>query len=155
MKLKLIQVGKTKDAWLMEGIAEYQKRLTPFVKLSLCELPDYSVKSAGDREVVKQQEATGILKQVGDDDYLILLDENGAEKTSLEFSDFLVSISNRKQVVFVIGGVYGVHRSVFERADTQLALSRFTFTHRMARLILMEQLYRAMMINANRNYHVL
>jgi len=154
VKINIIQVGKTKDAWLSEGIAEYHKRLTPFVKLSFTEIPDSSLKNADNREMVKQTEAINILKHVGEDDYLILLDEKGTEKTSLEFSDFLVSISNRKQVVFVIGGVYGVHRSVFERSDSQLALSRFTFTHRMARLILIEQLYRAMMIKANRNYHI-
>jgi 23S rRNA (pseudouridine1915-N3)-methyltransferase len=154
VKITIIQIGKTKDAWLNEGIAEYLKRLTAFVSIDVLELPDVSVKTAGNAETVKEKEAIAVLKRLNPDDYVILLDELGMEKTSLEFADFLVTLSDRKNVVFVIGGVYGAAQALKARADCSIALSRLTFTHRMARLILCEQIYRAMMIKANRSYHL-
>ncbi len=154
MKIKLIQVGKTKDKWLQEGIDEYLKRLSAFTKLEVCEIQDESLKTNANPEAVKEKEAQSIFKQLKQDDFLVLLDERGQLKTSLEFSDFLVNILETKAPVFLIGGVFGVAPSVFQRADSCLALSRFTFTHRMARLIICEQLYRAFMIKANRTYHI-
>ncbi len=154
MKIKLIQVGKTKDKWLLDGIDEYLKRLSAFTKLEICELADESLKHNANPEAVKEKEALNIFKQIRQEDYLILLDEQGSEKTSLEFSEFLLSILGKKDLVFVIGGVYGTAQSLAQRADCCLALSRFTFTHRMARLILIEQIYRAFMISANRAYHI-
>ncbi|MDY0151961.1 MAG: 23S rRNA (pseudouridine(1915)-N(3))-methyltransferase RlmH [Candidatus Cloacimonas sp.] len=154
MKITIIQIGKTKDAWLKEGIDEYLKRLTPFANIEVIELADTSIKTMGNPEAVKQKEALTILKRIDRDDYLILLDEKGLQKNSLEFADFLFSISDIRNLVFVIGGVFGVAESVKERADSCLALSKLTFTHRMARLILCEQLYRSMMIKANRSYHL-
>jgi len=154
IKLSIIQIGKTKDAWLNEGIAEYIKRLSAFVNLEVMELQDESLKNSGNPALVKEKEAVTILKRISKEDYVILLDEKGDEKTSLEFADFLINLSDSRNVVFVIGGVFGVAPSIFNRANSCLALSRFTFTHRMARLILVEQIYRAMMIKANRNYHV-
>lgn len=154
MKISIIQVGKTKDHWLNEGIAEYLKRLSTFVSIDVIELPDVSLKVTDSSTIVKAREAQTILRRITQEDYVVLLDENGMEKTSLEFAEFLVNISERKNVVFVIGGVFGVDETVKNRADIRLALSKFTFTHRMARLILCEQLYRAMMINSNRPYHI-
>jgi len=154
IKLSIIQIGKTKDAWLNEGIAEYNKRLSAFVNLEVMELQDESLKNSGNPTLVKEKEAVTILKRISKEDYVILLDEKGDAKTSLEFADFLINLSDSRNVVFVIGGVFGVPPSMFNRANSCLALSRFTFTHRMARLILVEQIYRAMMIKANRNYHV-
>jgi len=154
IKLSIIQIGKTKDAWLNEGIAEYIKRLSAFVNLEVMELQDESLKNSGNPALVKEKEAVTILKRISKEDYVILLDEKGDAKTSLEFADFLINLSDSRNVVFVIGGVFGVAPSIFNRANSCLALSRFTFTHRMARLILVEQIYRAMMIKANRNYHV-
>jgi len=153
VKIKLIQVGKTKDKWLQEGIDEYLKRLSAFTKTEIFEVADESLKYNANPEMVKEKEALNILKQLKPDDYLILLDERGNQKTSLEFSEFLVSLSG-KDLVFVIGGIFGVDQSVAERANFRLSLSKLTFTHRMSRLILCEQLYRAMMIKANRSYHI-
>jgi len=154
VKIKLIQVGKTKDKWLQEGIDEYLKRLAAFTKLEVVEIADESLKYNANPEAVKEKEAQNIFKHLKQDDYLILLDERGQHKTSLEFSGFLVSILDKQDPVFLIGGVFGVAPSVFDRADSCLALSRFTFTHRMARLIICEQIYRAFMIKANRAYHI-
>lgn len=139
---------------MKNGIDEYLKRLSPFASIEVVELSDTSIKTAVTPDSVKEKEAVSILKKIEKDDYVILMDENGKQKNSLEFADFLFSISEVKKVVFVIGGVYGVSPAVKERADTMIALSRLTFTHRMARLILCEQLYRAMMIKANRSYHL-
>ena len=75
------------------------------------------------------------------------------KKNSLEFADFLISLSERKNVVFITGGVFGVDKSIWQRANNVLALSRLTFTHRLVRLILCEQIYRALTIINNRNYH--
>lgn len=154
MKITIIQIGKTKDAWLNEGIKEYLKRLSAFVSMDVIELPDESIKHAGNPTAVKEREAETVLKRIGRDDYVVLLDELGAQKTSLEFADFLISLSEKRTVVFIIGGVFGVADSIKNRADVTLALSKLTFTHRMARLILCEQIYRAMMIKSNRSYHV-
>ncbi len=137
-----------------EGIAEYLKRLSAFVSVEVLELPDTSIKTVGNAEAVKEKEAQTVLKRLTPDDYVILLDELGGQKTSLEFADFLVSLSERLRIVFVIGGVFGVAQVLKSRADNTMALSRLTFTHRMARLILCEQIYRAMMIKANRSYHI-
>lgn len=154
MTLRIIQFGKTRDRWLQEGINEYLKRLTPYLKIDICELADYSVKTASGPEEVRALEATSCLKHITRDDYVVLLDEGGKLKTSLEFSSFLSSLSTEKTVVFVIGGVFGTGVSLKERADVILSLSPMTFTHRMVRLILVEQIYRAVMINTGRQYHV-
>ncbi|PKN74059.1 MAG: hypothetical protein CVU50_00345 [Candidatus Cloacimonetes bacterium HGW-Cloacimonetes-3] len=154
MKITIIQIGKTKDAWMNEGIAEYLKRLSAFISVEVLELPDTSIKTAGNAEAVKDKEAQTVLKRLTPDDYVILLDEHGEQKTSLEFADFLVSLSERQRIVFVIGGVFGAAQVIKTRADNTIALSKLTFTHRMARLILCEQIYRAMMIKANRSYHI-
>jgi len=153
MKLTLLQIGKTKDKWLQDGIAEYQKRISAFAKLELIELPDESIKHSGYAESVKAKEAITILKYLKPEDYVILLDEKGSLKNSLEFADFLLSLSDKSKIVFVIGGVFGVDASIRERANFTMALSSLTFTHRLARLVLCEQIYRALTIINNRNYH--
>lgn len=154
MNLVLIQFGKTKDRWLQEGIDEYLKRLGPYHNLRVVELADHSLRTAQNSEVVRAREAEAALRQIGEDDYLVLLDEAGRQKTSLEFSHFLTSLSDKRRVIFLIGGVFGAHASLKARANEVLSLSPLTFTHRMARLILIEQLYRATMIAQGRSYHI-
>ena len=154
MNLVLIQFGKTKDRWLQEGIDEYLKRLGPYHNLRVLELPDHPPSKSQNCEVVQAREAETALKQISSDDYLILMDEAGRLKTSLEFSQFLTSLSDKRRVVFLIGGVFGAHASLKARANEVLSLSPFTFTHRMARLILIEQIYRATMIAQGRSYHI-
>ena len=154
MQIKIIQLGKDKDRWLTEAISEYLKRLRPLCRLQIQQMPDISIKQTGTKEIVIQKESQSIMDKLDVDDYLILLDETGEEKNSLEFSEFLTSLYDRKKIVFVIGGVYGTSDELKRRADLMLSLSRLTFTHRMARLILIEQIYRAMMIANGRSYHV-
>ncbi len=154
MNLRIIQLGKDKDAWLTEAMAEYRKRLGALCKLEVLELPDVSIRQTGSQELVIRKEADTILARLEPDDFVVLLDEHGEQKTSLEFSAFLDSLSDRKRIVFVIGGVYGTDERIRKRANVCLALSRLTFTHRMARLILIEQIYRGLMISRGRSYHV-
>lgn len=154
MNFKIIQLGKDKDAWLSAAIKEYTKRLGPFCKLEILQLADVSIKNAGTAELVIAKESKLIADKLVADDFVVLLDEKGEEKTSLEFSQFLTNISDGKRIVFVIGGVYGTSDLIKQRANICLSLSRLTFTHRMARLILIEQIYRAMMIIGSRSYHV-
>ncbi|MCB5278533.1 MAG: 23S rRNA (pseudouridine(1915)-N(3))-methyltransferase RlmH [Candidatus Cloacimonetes bacterium] len=154
MNIKIIQLGKDKDNWLKEAIAEYTKRLQPFCKLEIYQLQDVSIKDTGNVNAVIEQEAQLVLAKIKPTDFMILLDEKGTEKTSLEFAEFLISISYIKHIVFVIGGVYGSSVLLKKSAKLCLSLSRLTFTHRMSRLILIEQIYRAMMISHGRRYHI-
>lgn len=154
MNLRIICLGKDKDAWLSAGIDEYVKRLGPFCKLDILQLPDVSIKHAGTSGKVIEKESALILAKLEQDDLVVLLDEKGEEISSLEFARYLTNIYSGKRIVFVIGGVYGTSEEIKQRADLCLSLSRFTFTHRMARLILIEQLYRAMMITSGRSYHI-
>jgi 23S rRNA (pseudouridine1915-N3)-methyltransferase len=154
MNIRIIQLGKDKDSWLKEAVQEYQKRLKPFCKLEILQLPDISVKETGNSELVKSKEGRAVLKKIEPTDHVVLLDERGLQKSSLEFSRFLTNISEAKRIVFVIGGVFGSSNELKDIANDCLSLSRMTFTHRMTRLILVEQIYRAMMINSGRQYHI-
>ncbi|MDD2332304.1 MAG: 23S rRNA (pseudouridine(1915)-N(3))-methyltransferase RlmH [Candidatus Cloacimonetes bacterium] len=153
MKLSIIQIGKTQEAWLKQALEEYYKRLRPYLKFEVIELADQSLRTAGSIESVKAKEAASVLKRLKDEDYVVLLDERGVEQNSVEFARFWVNMSEVKHVVFVIGGVYGTDVALKKRADLLFSLSKLTFTHQFARLILIEQIYRAMMIGANRQYH--
>lgn len=154
MNIRIIQLGKDKDSWLQEAVQEYLKRLKPFCKLEILQLPDISVKETGNSEVVKTKEGRAVLKKIEPTDHVVLLDERGQQKSSLEFSRFLTNISDVKRIVFVIGGVFGSSNELKDFANDCLSLSSMTFTHRMTRLILIEQVYRAMMINSGRQYHI-
>jgi len=153
VKLKIFQLGKTRESWLKQGCAEYIKRLGNILKLEITEIPDVSITSTPDIQTLIAKEATTCLKRIGEDDFLVLLDEQGMEKTSLEFAEFLDNLSEKKSVVFLIAGVYGAHESLKKRANATLSLSKMTFTHQMARIFLLEQIYRAQMISHGRNYH--
>lgn len=120
--------------------------------MEILTLPDVSVKTVNSPNEVMQKEAAAVWKAINTDDYVILLDEKGKQQNSFEFAGFLNILSDKK-IVFVIGGVYGTAVELSQRADQVIALSRLTFTHRIVRLVLLEQVYRAMMINHNRKYH--
>lgn len=153
MNACIVQLGKTKDAWLKSAIAEYTKRLSPYLKLEIVELADTPLTKVGSIAAVKTKEAETILAYLHPDDYLILLDERGAQKSSVQFAEFLSNLYIRKRLVFVIGGVYGTDPALHQRADLLFSLSQLTFTHQQVRLILIEQIYRAMMINNHKSYH--
>ena len=152
MKIKLIQLGKTREAWLKQAVEHYQQRLEPFCELEIVTLPDVSVRTVSSPNEVMKKEAVTVSKAIKADEYVILLDERGQQQNSFEFAGLLSILSGRK-IVFIIGGVYGTAAELSQRADQVIAFSRLTFTHQIVRLVLMEQVYRAMMINHNRIYH--
>jgi len=140
---------------MREGVAEYVKRLSFYIPFEMKVIPDIKNRSSLSEELQKEKEGQLILNQVSSGDFMILLDEHGTEFSSVEFSKWIEKkmIAGMRQIVFVIGGPYGFSETVFQRADTKIALSKLTFSHQMVRMIFVEQLYRAMTIIKNEPYH--
>ncbi|MFD0793573.1 23S rRNA (pseudouridine(1915)-N(3))-methyltransferase RlmH [Mucilaginibacter litoreus] len=155
MKITFITVGKTEDAYLKEGIEKYVKRLKHYTKLELADLPELKNTKALTEDQQKAREAELILKKITSQDYVILLDEGGTEYTSVKFANYINkrSVLSSANMVFVVGGPYGFHESVYQRANDKLSLSRMTFSHQMVRLFFVEQLYRAYTIIKGEPYH--
>ena len=155
MTIKLLAIGKTDSVQLLQLISEYENRLKHYIKFDLELLPD--IKNTKNLTEVQQKEKEGeaILKKINPTDVLILLDENGKQYTSIEFSNFLQKKMNAgiKQLVFVIGGPYGFSSSIYEKAQGKISLSKMTFSHQMIRLFIVEQMYRAFTILKNEPYH--
>ena len=154
MKIKIICLGKTKQKFIEEGIREYQKRITKYFRLDWQFLPDVKLTGSKTIKIVKEQEASILEKNVSASSIVIVLDENGKEYSSVRFSKYLEEKLNiGKDITFVIGGVYGLHRRIIQKADLVLSFSRFTYTHQMIRILLTEQLYRSLTIIKNKKYH--
>lgn len=154
MKMKLIAIGKTDEAFLVEGIEKYLKRLKHYVSFEIMVLNDVKTGKKLNIELQKEQEGRAILEKVQSNETLILLDENGKEFTSVGFANFLQKKLNAgNNLIFVIGGPFGFSTEVYQRADAQLALSKLTFSHQMVRLFFVEQLYRAFTIIKGEKYH--
>ena len=155
MKIKLICVGKTTSSHLIAGENEYLKRLKHYSSLEKIEIPELkNAKKLSEKEI-KNQEGTLILKKIDSTDYVILLDENGKDYTSLEFSKFIQKRLNSgaKTVVFLIGGAYGFSDEIYSRAQAKIALSKMTFSHQMVRMFFLEQVYRVFTILKGQPYH--
>ena len=157
LNVRIVCVGKIKDSFNKQGIDEYKKRLSRYIKLDIVEVDDAKIKdnaSLKEEEIVKKEEGIRILKQVKDNEYMILLDLHGKEIVSVEFSKIIDSTSIRfSTITFVIGGSLGLSEEVIKRANYRLCLSKMTFTHQMTRVILLEQIYRAFKILNNEVYH--
>ena len=139
--IKIICVGKVKERYLREGIEDYTKRISKYHKISIIELEDSNMK----------EEANKILKCIDDKSFVVTLEINGKEMSSLEFSSLIdkTFISN-SNICFVIGGF---DDTVKERSKFSLSFSKFTFPHQLFRLVFLEQLYRAFKIMHNETYH--
>lgn len=149
MKLTLLWIGKTKDKRLASLVADYLERAGRMARVEVVELRDRGGASTERGEhVVLDREAESILSSLAEGDHVVLCDERGAQLRSEEFARIISHHQERatRRIVFVIGGYLGVAPSVRERADAVVALSRMTLTHEMARLLLAEQLYRALTI---------
>jgi len=155
MQIKLIAIGKTDDKQLLQLIEQYQKRLKHYIKFDLDIIPD--IKNAKNLSEKQQKEKEGelILKKITPTDVLVLLDENGKQFTSVEFSSYLQKKMNAgiKQLVFVIGGPYGFSETIYQKAQGKVSLSKMTFSHQMIRLFVVEQIYRGFTILKNEPYH--
>ncbi len=155
MTIKLLAIGKTDNKQLQQLIEDYKKRLGFYIKFSFEIIPDLKNAKNLSEEQQKQKEGELILRKLNTTDALILLDENGKQYDSVEFSNYLQKHMNSgiKQLVFVIGGPYGFSQDVFKKVQGKLALSKMTFSHQMVRLFFMEQLYRGFTILRNEPYH--
>lgn len=155
MIIKLLAIGKTDNASLQDLIKAYENRLKHYIRFELEIIPD--IKNVKNLSEAQQKEKEGelILKKLINTDVLMLLDENGKQFSSVEFSNFLQKKMNSglKQLVLVIGGPYGFSENVYAKAQGKLSLSKMTFSHQMVRLFVIEQLYRGFTILKNEPYH--
>ena len=150
MPLRVVAIGKKHEAWVLEGIERYQKRLRkPFI-LEWVYLPHSSREGLSAR----QDESERILQRVKESDFVVLLDEKGKIINSPALASLLeLPLNSSRSVVIIIGGAYGVDQSVHDRADFVWSLSLLVFPHQLVRLLLAEQLYRAQEIAAGNPYH--
>ena len=152
MKINIISVGKIKEQYFIDGIEEYRKRLTKYTNIELITVMDEP--NELDSKVVKKKEAERILAKIPSNSYTIVLDLGGKELDSIEFAKKIDEIKNDNSIInFIIGGSLGLDEEVIKRADYRLCFSKFTFPHKLMKLILMEQIYRAFKINNNESYH--
>lgn len=142
--IKIICVGKVKEKYLQEAISDYMKRLSKYHKVDIIILEDSNM----------AEEKIRILKHIDSKDYVITLDIEGKELSSLELADKLdKTFITNSSICFVIGGSYGLDREVKERANFSLSFSKLTFPHQLFRVILLEQIYRSFKILNNETYH--
>jgi 23S rRNA (pseudouridine1915-N3)-methyltransferase len=155
MKIVLIQIGKTGEKFICNGIDEYSNRIRKYTVFEIVTIPD--LKNTRNMPVAEQKlkEGEKICKLLNRDDFVILLDEKGKIFSTTEFSEQLSSIFMlaRKRIVFVIGGPFGFSDEPYKRADLKLSLSRFTFSHQLVRLLFTEQLYRVFTVIKGDPYH--
>lgn len=159
LKINIICIGKIKEKYFSDAIAEYGKRLGAFCKFSVIELAEERVRSntPNSSQIAEVLSAEGkrILQKVAASDYVIAMCIEGKLMSSEELAETVsnVSVSGKSTVDFIIGGSYGLSGEVKARADLRLSMSRMTFPHQMARMILSEQIYRAFEIVNNGKYH--
>ncbi len=158
MNIKILCVGKIKEKFYRDAIAEYEKRLSRYCRLSVTEVADEKTPdhSSGTEELqIKEKEAIRLLSHIRDNDYVIALAIDGKPYDSEAFAGHLegLAVSGKSNLVFVIGGSLGLHPSVLARSDERLSFSAMTFPHQLMRVILLEQLYRSYRIRNHEPYH--
>lgn len=152
MKIEFIFIGKTTEPYLNEGITTYLKRLVNYLPAEIITIPASSSKL---REKIIEEESRAILSKIQPRDYIVLLDERGKELTSRQLAAFIEKqmVAGTNRLLMITGGAYGVSDEVKQKVHYTLSASKFTFTHQMIRLLLTEQVYRAMTILKNESYH--
>ena len=160
MLIRLITVGKLKEKYLRDGVAEYVKRLQAYTRVQLVEIPDQKIPegaSLAEEQIVLAREGEGILKYLGSPGtgVVVALDRQGQSFSSEELAHWLQAtmLRGQSEINWVIGGTLGLDPKVLERADLRLSFSRLTFPHQLMRLILLEQIYRGFKILRNEPYH--
>ena len=155
MKIILISVGNMREAPLKELAERFSARIPHYMPFEAIVLPDAPAKKNSTPESRAAKEGEAILGKISPGDFVALFDEGGKEMTSREFSASIAgkALMVSRNLVFVIGGPYGFSMAVYERADAKISLSQMTFTHEMARVIALEQIYRAMTIMRGEPYH--
>jgi len=155
VRLGIVCMGKTREPFIQEGIQKYLRYLGPYAEVSLKELKEEKIQDLREAPTIRRKEAEKIFKALPAGGVLVALDERGEEYTSHEFASFVNDLleSGVRDVLFVLGGAMGLDETVTGRAKKVIALSRWTLTHEMARLVLLEQLYRAFTIIKGKTYH--
>lgn len=158
MKITIITVGKIKEKYWKEAIAEYEKRLGKYCRLEILEVadektPDHASEIAENQ--IRDKEGVRISRYLRDDAYVIVLAIQGRMLDSVELSDKIntLGIQGKSHIIFVIGGSLGLSDEILARADYQLSFSRMTFPHQLMRVILLEQIYRSYRIIQGEPYH--
>lgn len=158
MKITVICVGKVKEGFYREAVAEYAKRLSRYCKLEMIEVADEKTPEgagAAVMEQIKEKEAGRILDKLRDGAFVCTLEIGGKRFSSEEFAGWMekLAVNGTSHIAFVIGGSLGLHESVRKRSDMALSFSDMTFPHQLMRVILTEQIYRAFCINNGTPYH--
>ena len=158
MKITIVCVGKIKEKFYRDALAEYTKRLSRYCSLTITEVTDEKTKeqaSETESAIIKDREGERILKSIRDDGYVIVLAIDGKNLDSVELSEKIdkLGLSGKSNVYFVIGGSLGLSDAVMKRADYKLSFSRMTFPHQLMRVILLEQIYRSYRIINHEPYH--
>lgn len=158
MKITIITVGKIKEKYLKDAIAEYSKRLSKYCKLEIVEVADEKTPDNASETVenqIRAKEGERILKYVKDDAYVITLEIKGRQVTSEELADKIdtLGIQGTSHITFIIGGSIGLGEEVLTRSDYALSFSKMTFPHQLMRVILLEQIYRSYRIIHGEPYH--
>lgn len=149
--IKILCIGKIKESFFKDAILEYQKRLSKYTKIEILEGPDYDL---GNPDLNRRQEKVFLLKNILEKDYVITLEIEGKEFSSLEFAQKLEDIQNHfSNITFVIGGSDGLEDEVKKRSNLRLSFSPMTFPHQLFRILLLEQIYRAYKIKNHESYH--
>ena len=158
MKITILTVGKIKEKYLRDAIAEYSKRLSRYAKLEIIEVADEKTPDNASETVetnIKNKEAERLLKYIRDDAYLITLEIKGKQLTSEELAQKIdtLGVQGTSHIIFVIGGSLGLGEEVLKRSNYALSFSKMTFPHQLMRVILLEQIYRSFRIMKNEPYH--
>lgn len=154
IKIQIICLGKFKEKAFVELEKEYLKRLGPYTKFKVLELSEVPYKSSDSIDIIKKKEAEMVRKVLPKDAVIILLEEKGVVRDSLDFAEFIGRIGGLgRELVFVIGSGVGLDGSLKDVANHTISLSKLTFTHNFARVLLEEQLYRALCILHGKDYH--
>lgn len=149
--IKLITVGKIKEKYLKDAILEYTKRISKYTKLEIIELQDYDYDN---KQIVLEKEKENIIKHINSRDYVITMQIEGKNISSEDFADKIdkVFVTN-PNIIFIIGGSYGLHDDIKKISNFSLSFSKMTFPHQLFRVLLLEQIYRAYKIINNESYH--
>lgn len=155
MKIKIITLGKIKEKFLKEGIDEFLKRLTPYAAVEIIELSPIEIKDENLTQRALDEEGEKILSHIKPQSYVITMEINGRQFSSEEFAAKIDGLTNEGQseIIFVIGSSCGISKNVSARANLKMSMSKMTFLHQFARLILVEQIYRAFKIIKGETYH--
>lgn len=158
MKITLITVGKIKEKYLKDAIAEYSKRLSKYCKLEIVEVADEKTSDQASENVerqIRQKEGERILRYVKDDAYVFTLEIGGTMLDSVAFAKKMetLGIQGKSHLIFIIGGSIGLGEEVLRRSDYALSFSKMTFPHQLMRVILLEQVYRGYRIIEGAPYH--